>query len=97
MATTRLLGYRAICFPVETDMLRDSWIWTPESNRSKFGMFKVLQVGSFKIGKRRPAAEVKAGDLVLIDCSMGHAEIEENGVKLRLCSLHDICAIVEKS
>jgi len=97
MAKTRVLGYRAICAPVETDLLRDSWIWTPESHKSKYRAFKVLQVGHYRLTEKRPAAEIKSGDLVLIDCSMGHVEIPENGIKLRLCSLHDIVAVVKES
>lgn len=91
----RLLGYRAICEPLNVDAIRDSWLWMPEESRSKFKAFRVLQVGTYKLTSRRPAAEVVAGNAVLVDCSMGGVEIKEGNKKLRLVSLHDVAAILE--
>lgn len=77
------------------DALRDSWIWLPESSKSKFRAMKVLQVGTYKITAKRPQAEVVAGNTVLVDVSMGSVEISDGDKKLRLCSLHDVAAVIE--
>lgn len=91
----RLLGYRAVCEPINVDAIRDSWLWIPEASRSKFKAFKVLQVGKFRLTARRPHAEVKAGDKVLVDTEWGRVKIMDGARNLSIVSLHDVAAILE--
>lgn len=91
----RILGYRVLVQMLDEPALADSWLWIPEEKRHKFHAARIIQVGKFRVDKRRPPTELKRNDCVLVDTTWGSQNIKDGERMLRIVSIDDVAALIE--